>query len=247
MRSVGVALCAAFCASPSEAFSGLRVPSLRPTTAERSSSSVLEAGKDDKSPIQTLTAEFSKEPSPSLPFMWTPKWLAEHKDQLPAYSGFDPLCLSELLTDPSKGEKRLDWLQAAEIKHGRVAMLGTLGYIGTDIGIRFPGPMHEVSSFDAHEVFVNNGQLTAMAFWVALLELIDLVPRIDPSQPQRAPGEYGFDPLGFQKNKSPKDLMTMRTKEIKNGRLAMLAFIGMFIQSAYSENHSFPYATGFIA
>ena len=33
-----------------------------------------------------------------------------------------------------------------------------------------------------------------------------------------APGNFGFDPLGFSKNKSPADIKTMQVKEIKNGK-----------------------------
>ena len=42
----------------------------------------------------------------------------------------------------------------------------------------------------------------------------------------QAPGDFGWDPLGMGK----KDLDTMKLKEIKNGRLAMLAFGGILHQ-----------------
>jgi len=38
-----------------------------------------------------------------------------------------------------------------------------------------------------------------------------------------------FD-LGFTKNMTPEELHTMKTKEILNGRLAMIAITGMFFQ-----------------
>ena len=42
-------------------------------------------------------------------------------------------------------------------------------------------------------------------------------------------GDFGFDPLGL-KPTNPKDLKEMQTKEINNGRLAMIAAAGMVAQ-----------------
>ena len=44
------------------------------------------------------------------------------------------------------------------------------------------------------------------------------------SDPARIPGNLGFDPMGMGKNGVSED---MQLKEIKNGRLAMLAISGM--------------------
>ena len=41
------------------------------------------------------------------------------------------------------------------------------------------------------------------------------------------PGDFGFDPMGMCKNKSEAEVNSMKLKEIKNGRLAMLAIGGM--------------------
>ena len=48
-------------------------------------------------------------------------------------------------------------------------------------------------------------------------------------RPNYLPGDLGFDPLGF-KPKDEAGLMTMQTKELNNGRLAMLAAAGMIAQ-----------------
>jgi len=48
-----------------------------------------------------------------------------------AETGFDPLGLSAL------GDMR--WLREAEIKHGRLSMLATLGFVVPELGWKFPG------------------------------------------------------------------------------------------------------------
>lgn len=43
------------------------------------------------------------------------------------------------------------------------------------------------------------------------------------------PGDIGFDPLGM-KPSDPAEFAEMQTKELNNGRLAMIAAIGMIVQ-----------------
>ncbi len=43
------------------------------------------------------------------------------------------------------------------------------------------------------------------------------------------PGDVGFDPLNL-KPSDPEEFATMQTKELQNGRLAMLGAMGMIVQ-----------------
>ena len=47
------------------------------------------------------------------------------------------------------------------------------------------------------------------------------------------PGDLGFDPLGL-KPKTDAALATMQTKELNNGRLAMIGIAGMLVQELVS-------------
>ena len=44
-----------------------------------------------------------------------------------------------------------------------------------------------------------------------------------------APGDFGWDPMGL-KPTDPAELKAMQTKELNNGRLAMIAIAGMVAQ-----------------
>ena len=51
--------------------------------------------------------------------------------------------------------------------------------------------------------------------------------------PAQLPGDLGFDPLGL-KPTNDKDLKSMATKELNNGRLAMVGIAGMVAQELVS-------------
>ena len=58
----------------------------------------------------------------------------------------------------------------------------------------------------------------------------------------REAGDYGLDPLSFLKGKSEDEVNRMKLRELKNGRLAMLAFAGVVTQAGLGDaTQSFPY------
>ena len=64
------------------------------------------------------------------------------------------------------------------------------------------------------EVWSNKGKFTMMNMF---------------EDPKRVPGDLGIDPLKFGENAATRDRLEMA--ELKNGRLAMLAFSGMIHQT----------------
>merc|ERR1712125_230876 len=126
----------------------------------------------------------------------------------------------------------------AEVMHGRVAMIATLGYL---VGEQLPSP------------FGITGPANDQLQQVPLPAFILLTAAIGTAEIKRAqrgwvepdfgnwsktlfklrenyyPGDLGFDPLGL-KPTDPKEFATMQTKELQNGRLAMLGVAGMCAQ-----------------
>ena len=78
--------------------------------------------------------------SKAIPFLEAPPALDEG---MVGYAGFDPLWVSSML--PDKGYVK--FLQEAEIKHGRVAMLAAAGAIVQDI-FTFPGVTSVIGNGD---------------------------------------------------------------------------------------------------
>jgi hypothetical protein len=168
---------------------------------------------------------------------------------------FDPLGFS---ADCPQG--KLLFYREVELKHGRIAMLASLGIlVGEQFHPLFGGNI-DVPSYIAFQ------QTPLQTFWPAVVVAIAIPevfsvftfenPTAYDKQPfdrtwqiksktdkvgiesidqyrtvtdNRIPGDIGFDPLGL-KPKDPKELKEMQTKELNNGRLAMIAAAGMIAQ-----------------
>eukprot|EP00172_Hildenbrandia_rubra_P001812 Plantae.Rhodophyta-Hildenbrandia_rubra.ctg2423.p1 GENE.Plantae.Rhodophyta-Hildenbrandia_rubra.ctg2423~~Plantae.Rhodophyta-Hildenbrandia_rubra.ctg2423.p1 ORF type:complete len:245 (+),score=25.70 Plantae.Rhodophyta-Hildenbrandia_rubra.ctg2423:88-735(+) len=154
--------------------------------------------------------------SPSVPFMNKPPALEE---TMPGYAGFDPFYISSYLN--------VKWLQEAEIKHGRISMLAVLGAIIPEF---FTFPFYDGPHLftRGHDWGVHNGSLSQVLFFTSIFEIMTTpaIIQMVRGQSDRTPGYFGFDPLNL--GKDPK----MATREVKNGRLAMLAISGMIHHAA---------------
>jgi hypothetical protein len=132
----------------------------------------------------------------------------------------------------------MPWMVEAEIKHGRLAMLATVGWLAVDMGARFPGSQYSAvpSALAAHDFGVAKGDMYILLIVVSALETISLFATMQmlKGETGRKPGEFFFDPLNFKGGEK------LATNEIKNGRLAMLAFSGIVTQAALSGK-GFPY------
>ncbi|KAL9139440.1 Light-harvesting complex, partial [Amphidinium carterae] len=123
-----------------------------------------------------------------------------------------------------------------EIKHGRVAMLATMGYITPEITGKLPGYLSPSTGLKPAAGW---GQMIAYA---AFCELSQDQSAGAPA----AEGDFGFKVLT---SSDPAELEKKLSAEIANGRLAMMAIIGMFFQdgltgSAWGDWASYSYQFG---
>lgn len=152
-------------------------------------------------------------------------------------------------------EGRLLFFREAEIKHGRVCMLATLGIIvGENFhplfgGDKWDGPATQLFPFVKEVPLADFWPLACIQTFAFInwLEVKKSFPTLDGTafgglwfmnntsdepfiaKSGRIPGDLGFDPLGL-KPKTEKDFLEVQNKELNNGRLAMLAAAGIIAQ-----------------
>jgi hypothetical protein len=150
---------------------------------------------------------------------------------------FDPLGLSA-----GKPAGELKKYREAELKHGRVAMTAFLGIlVGESFNPFFDGKITgpAIYQFQQADDLVSYFWVIVL-FGVALVEGQNILTGWDsPADSAGKPiaglkddyinGDLGFDPLGLTPS-DPAAFDLLRTKELQNGRLAMLGVAGIVAQ-----------------
>lgn len=150
----------------------------------------------------------------------------------PPLGFFDPLGLAT-------SQDEFDRLRYVELKHGRIAMLGVVGYLTTLAGIRFPGAEDIPSGFAALEK-VPAAVYTQMAFTFVVAEMINR----DAFGLSTFPGDFRNGALDFGWDKlDAKTQMKKRAIELNNGRAAQMGLLGLMVHDKLGNlEEILPYA-----
>jgi len=141
---------------------------------------------------------------------------------------FDPLGLaSDGDVDTFKRRRE------TELKHGRISMLAAMGYITPEIAGKFPGMLSPTQGISFQDVPNGLGALSVVpaAGWFQILlymsfvEVSGIGERTDINYAK--PGDFNFKVLTSD---DPEVVKKKLNAELANGRLAMMAIIGMFFQ-----------------
>merc|ERR1719163_1762344 len=140
--------------------------------------------------------------------------------------------------DVSEGKVR--FIREAEIKHGRVAMLASVGFLVAEPFHPLFGGGIDSPSYVAFQQTPLQTFWPAVLFAIAIPEVFSVFKFQSPFEGEKwalrtdsEPGDLGFDPLGL-KPTSAAELKEMQTKELNNGRLAMIGIAGMVGQELAS-------------
>jgi len=169
-----------------------------------------------------------------------------------ADAGFDPLSFSSTASPFGDGKAAYWNYREAEVKHGRLAMLATLGWLAAETvepGLAKNFGVPDLLAKGELAPSVLNGGLGSLPpFFLPLILAVSAFIELAPNRkdkraedgisytPQfgRMPGDYGFDPLGFgtseQMADMGKDIRFMHNAEVKHGRAAMIAISAFVLQ-----------------
>jgi hypothetical protein len=171
---------------------------------------------------------------------------------------WDPLKLSEKEFWGESNDATIGFLRHAEIKHGRVAMAGFVGYCLHENGIRWPFPLSstlpDYSSFeglsapavwDATPLAARLQIIAVIGFfefyseWETSLAADGMVHHMRGGKPGQFPAfnllpvapPPLFDPFGFTADLSEEEKAKKRIREIQNGRLAMIGLFSLISEA----------------
>lgn len=127
---------------------------------------------------------------------------------------------------PEEQRLTLQWMREAELKHARLAMLAVMGWPLAEL----INPFDSLAYVAGRAPALLNGGLDAFAPFLLIAfagaGYLELKTSDDVFfSPEYTPGDLGFDPLSLADKAGD-----MRTAEIYNGRLAMLAITGFAAQ-----------------
>jgi hypothetical protein len=130
-------------------------------------------------------------------------------------------------------QEGFDNLRYIELKHGRVAMLATAGYLTTAAGVRFPGAESIPDGMAAVKTLAGmpDGQNVLLQMFATIV-VAEMANR-DVTGKNSFIGDFrnGYIDFGWDKyNEATK--LNKRTIELNQGRAAMMGIIGMVCHEA---------------
>lgn len=155
-------------------------------------------------------------------------WIEEQQVGITAPAGyFDPMGFSK-----GKSDEVMKFYREAELKHGRVAMAACLGWYVT------AGGTHPAFNSSLSSDPLKAAQELPFVGWLQFILGCGAIEWL-AQQIAKRPGYVPGDILGTSQwvDNTDESWVSYQNKEINNGRLAMLAFMGIFAQDAMTGEY----------
>lgn len=140
---------------------------------------------------------------------------------------WDPLGLSD-----NMDESNLKLIRAAELKHGRVAMLATVGWAWTATGTHFEGMLSTSKGISFADCAAAGNPILAGAMvpGAGIWQMIFAIGALEVYWEGKYPatecaGNFGVPAV----TQDPEKLKELQLMELKNGRLAMIGIISFLV------------------
>jgi hypothetical protein len=207
------------------------------------------AAAESKIAMLSVGGQEAVEASPPAPRPFNGVEFAKTLPGITAPLGFfDPLGFCSRSFGPlgyEVTESKIKFFREVELKHGRVGMLAAVGIpVGENFHPLFGGNI-DLPAYIAFQETPLQAASGAVLAVFAIVETLSIFSFNSPigGQPfsirkDYELGDLGFDPLGL-KPTNPAELQEMQTKELNNGRLAMIAAAGMIGQELATGNKLF--------
>jgi len=207
-----------------------------PTSSARRSMAAKSLVEDE---IAEFMVDMPVKPTKSVAIPWFERPVGLNSYDLPGDYGFDPLNIAKTKEDLIK-------YREMEIKHCRLAMLAAAGWPLAELYDKplagLIGASSPIAENNGLSPSTLNGGLGLVSpfYWGAVLagaaaiELVGEKLKGNTKADDYLPGDFSFDPLGVY----PKDISgqyDMQVKELKNGRVAMVAIAAFVAQEFVSD------------
>ena len=211
------------------------------TTEEETTTFSILSEDAPNTPKFSTSSQAATAAAPAAPAVAINGWVADESlpcyglpGALPPTGFFDPLGFAQRGISLNEVKRNRE----AEVMHGRVAMIACVGYFA---GEQLPSPFGIDGPANDQLQQVPLPAFILLTLGIAAAELKRAtIGWVEPDfsnwtktlwklRDNYYPGDVGFDPLNF-KPADPKAFANMQTRELQNGRLAMLGWAGMCSQ-----------------
>ncbi|KAH8055677.1 chlorophyll A-B binding protein [Aureococcus anophagefferens] len=164
--------------------------------------------------------------------IWDPAGFATFSDESLTWCGAASRAIARAAAPLSDADAPASRFRACELKHGRVAMLASAGWMANGLHLAWPGTIDYTTPFSdlaaASARGLGEGALGGKLQILAWAFCVELYSEMQKPHYLKGGDFVTYDWAKQAEGKSPAELLRKQNAELKNGRLAMIGILGFF-------------------